>query len=538
MRCAVTLTAALCLTAATPAGAQLRYMVTLDVQEQFSSDAFAGVQPEPGAEQQSQPDLITIFQPAVRLYYNWPRNLLYMRYGLRLQLHALVQDANGTQDPADDRLLLGYANRLDLGYNHMFSHRSEVAVINRLRQGSETTSVSGYVGSAGTAQPGLFTAGSKYLAETLRLAYHRQLNRRWSIAPRLLTEAYFPYDRDVLLEYQPDIQSRIIPPSTNVAVTQSTAVRHAFTDIGTLGFTLDLSYLHQYYSADVEQYQGIFPEHLNALVAAASVGWRHQLSQQWDYTLGAGFDVRLREQYEAAPQAGQAAVNLGFQDPDFGPVAEGSIRYRWQRTLSVTLSYAHRTQRLIESSVSTASEVDQVGLDAYWLVNPWRFDLFASFRYMRNTSNLAGQDSQEDLDDTMLVRANASVGYLVRQGVSLELSYNLEFANNAVAFFASCDQITGAQCTGSRLVTPESYDYLRHLVTVGVSLAWPPPPPQDVRFNRRESEYDPVFVRDSAGASDEQEQRNTLDNPDRTEGRQDGSEDPLNPDNDLQRQER
>ena len=88
-----------------PATAQLRYMATLDVSEQFNSDAFAGVQPEPGAVQQSEPDLITILQPALRLYYNWPRNLLYLRYGLTLQFHALVQDSNGTQDPADDGLL-------------------------------------------------------------------------------------------------------------------------------------------------------------------------------------------------------------------------------------------------------------------------------------------------------------------------------------------------------------------------------------------------------------------------------------------------
>jgi hypothetical protein len=36
-------------------------------------------------------------------------------------------------------------------------------------------------------------------------------------------------------------------------------------------------------------------------------------------------------------------------------------------------------------------------------------------------------------------------------------------------------------------------DYERHMATVGISLVWPPPPPQDVRLNRRESEFEPVF---------------------------------------------
>ena len=504
-----------------PAQAQMRYMVSLDVREQFNSDAFAGVQPDPGAVQQEEPDLITLLEPALRLYYNWPRNLLYLRYSLRLQFHALVQDSNGTQDIADDGVLFGYGNNLDLGYNHMFSHRTELAVVNRVRQGTETTSVSGYVGASGAPSFGLFTSGNKYVAENLELSLHHQFNERWSIGPRLIAEAYFPYDRDASIKYDPDVRERIIPPAMNQGVTLSTTARRAFS-MGTLGATVDLSYIHEYYDPDVAQYAGMFPPHLSTVLAAATINWRHQLSEMWDYTVGAGFDLRLRQQYQASAQAGTPAENTGFDEPGFGPIVEGSIRFRWQRTLAATLTYAHRTQRVIENAVSTASEMDEIGLDAYWIVDPWRFDLFAAFRYMRNVNRQVAQAAaQEDLDDTMLGRASAAVGFVVMPGLSLEVVYNFEIANNALAFFASQDNL------GNNQATTSSYDYRRHLVTVGVSLAWPPPPPQDVRFNRRESEYDPVFIRDGTSASDEQQRDAGLDNPDRVEGR--GAADPLNP---------
>ena len=513
---------ALALLVSVPADAQLRYMGTLDIQEQFNSDAFAGVQPEPGAEQQSEPDLITILEPALRLYYNWPRNLLYLRYGLRLQFHALLQDSNGTQDTADDGVLFGYGNNLDLGYNHMFSHRTELALVNRVRQGTETTSVSGYVGGSGP-RLGLFTSGNKYVTESMELSLHHQFNERWSIGPRLMAEAYFPYDTDAQVKFDPDVKSRIIPPAMNQGVTLSTTVQRAFA-IGALGTTVDLSYIHEYYDPEVPQYTGVFPEHLNTLLAAATVNWRQQLSETWDYTVGAGFDVRMREEYQASAQAGAPADNVGFGDPSFGPIVEGSIRFRWQRNLAATLSYGHRTQRVIENAVSTASEMDEVGLDAYWIVDPWRFDIFAAFRYMRNENRQVGQAAgQEELDDTMQGRAQAAIGFLVMPGLSLELSYNFEIANNALAFFATND------AQGTPQAAASAYAYQRHLVTVGVSMAWPPPPPQDVRFNRRESEYDPVFIRDGTSASDEQQREMGLDNPDRVEGRE--PEDPLNPSN-------
>ncbi len=519
-----------------PAHAQLRYMGSLDVREQFNSDAFAGVQPEPGVPQQSEPDLITIVEPALRLYYNWPRNLLYLRYGLRLQFHALVQDSNGTQTTTDDGLLFGYANNLDLGYNHMFSHRTELAVVNRTRQGTETTSVSGYVGAGGSPQFGLFTSGNKYVSENVELSLHHQINEQWSIGPRLVAEAYFPYDRDALVDFDADVQSRIIPPPMNQGLTLSTRAQRAFS-IGALSATVDLSYIHEYYTPDVAQYQGMFPPHLSTVLGAATLNWRHQLSELWDYTVGAGFDVRLRQQYQASSVAGAPAENTGFDDPGFGPIVEGSVRFRWQRNLAATLSYAHRTQRVIENAVSTASEMDEVGLDFYWIVDPWRFDLFGAFRYMRNENRAINSGAtQGDLDDTMLGRASAAVGFLVMPGLSLELQYNFEIANNALAFFANCSQPldpnTGA-CPGTQQVQPSSYAYRRHLVTFGVSMAWPPPPPQDVRFNRRESEYDPVFIRDGTSANDDQQQETGLDNPDRVEGRQGVEDDPLHPDNRL-----
>ncbi len=507
-----------------PATAQLRYMATLDVSEQFNSDAFAGVQPEPGAVQQSEPDLITILQPALRLYYNWPRNLLYLRYGLTLQFHALVQDSNGTQDPADDGLLFGYGNSLDFGYNHQFTHRTELAIVSRLRQGSETTSVSGYVGAGGAPAFGLFTTGNKYVTETLELGLHHTFNERWSIGPRLLVEAFFPYDLDTSVRFDPDVQSRFIPPAMNQGVALSTRVRRGFA-IGSLSATVDFSYIHEYYDQDQAQYAGVFPTHLNTVVAAASLSWRHQLSELWDYSLGAGFDVRLRDEYQA--EVGMPAENTGFGEPSFGPIVEGSIRFRWQRNLAATLSYGHRTQRVIENAVSTAAEVDEVGLDAYYIVDPWRFDVFGSFRYLRNENRQTSTSTgQNDMDDTMLGRVAASVGYLVMPGLSLELTYNFEIANNALAFFATTDG------SGNTEAQARSYAYKRHLVTVGVSLAWPPPPPQDVRFTRRESEYDPVFIRDAAGAG-ERTRDTGLDNPDRVEGRQGVVDDPLHPDNRL-----
>lgn len=491
---------ALSLVAHQQAHAQLRYMVSLDVQEQYSSNVFAGAQSEPGLPDPEQWDLITVLEPAVRLYYNWPRNLLYSRYAFRFQFHTMTRDTQGTAQTDDDGLLFGYANELHLGYNRMFSRRTELALINRFRQGTETTSAAGYTGSNGAAQFGFMTTGSSYFSDTLEASLHHQLSPNWSLTPRLVGEAHFPYDLIV--------HEQLIPPPMNQAVTASVRLQRAFS-IGALSLIADGSYIHEYYSQDVEQFGSApigdptrvarFPSDLHSVVAALSLLWRHQLNEQWDYTLGAGIDVRLIQEYTAGDAAtGAGAENLGFGEPGFGPIGEASLRYRWRRTLGVTLSYSHRTRRLIENAVSTATETDEVGLDAYIMLQSWRFEVFGAFRYMHNTNRAVGQTNQEDLDDTMLGRARALVVYAIMPGLSVEAGYELELADSSLAFFVNDQQIDPSLRPEVR---PSSY--ARHQVTVGVSFAWPPPPPQDLRFNRRESEYDPVFLRDGTAAAED-----------------------------------
>jgi hypothetical protein len=77
------------------------------------------------------------------------------------------------------------------------------------------------------------------------------------------------------------------------------------------------------------------------------------------------------------------------------------------------------------------------------------------------------------------------VAYLLRPGISVELGYQLEVVRDPIP----PRLVPGAPPPPATTVP----DYERHLVSLGVSFAWPPPPPQDVRLNRRESEYEPVF---------------------------------------------
>lgn len=477
------------------AEAQLRYMGSFDVREQWNSDVTAGQQNEVGApEPERRWDFITELSPSVRLYYLTPRTLSFLRYTFLLQVYAL------TQDQEAGRNLLGYSNTLSLGTGYAFNRSTQGAIQNRVTQGTENTAVGPYVSSgsaAGQVNAGYHTTGNSFFVDSLTLAVSHQVNERWSVNGSVIGDVFLAYDRYI------DPDGQVIPPPWNFGVTTLFTVQRHFTS-SSLGLDIGYSFLSQYYDQSIPSFEGAFPEQLDTMIASALLTWQHELSPRWDYRLGLGADLRFQQEYalvgtcQATRPRGCSMENIGYGDPGYGPAGEAGLRFRWHNWLAASLGYGHRTQRLIENRVGIAAETDTVGADFYAIVGDFRFDVLGTFRYMRITSQAEGQDNEAH---TLMGRAGASVAYLIRPGVSVDLSYDMLATRDMPVYGWTGDTTTG----GSPSVETQLVSYEQHLVTVGLSLAYPPPPPQDVRFNRRESEYEPLFPLGSGGGTEEEE---------------------------------
>jgi len=496
---------------ATAAG-QLRYITSLDLREQFNSDVQAGVISEPGVpEQDPQWDFVTEIEPTLRLYYNTSRHNLSLRYALLFQVYARTMDAQ------EDRNLLGYRNALLTGYGYLIQRGTELAIQNRLAQGTEQAMVSGYM-SGTTPRAGYHTTGSSFVTDSLIIGLAHEFNARWALISQVQGDVYLAYDRFI------DDDNRIIPPPWNFGVAVNESLRRNF-GVGVLRVDASYGWVRQYYDPEVIPFRGAFPETLDTMMASLLLGWEQRLNEQWDYRLGLGADVRVLEEYEIVGQCAVVgnvptcrAVNRGYGEPGWGPAAEAMLRFTWQHWLGATLGYTHRTQRYIENRVGVAAEADEVGASFFAYLEKWHFEAHGAFRYMRISSQQLGAETETG---TKLGRVHLGVAYLITPGVSIDLSYDYEAAEDAVSY----QWQDPAATTGPVAMEPTNYSYMRHLVTLGVSLAWPPPPPQDLRFMRRESEYEPVFSREFGGAAENQSQPGNLTDPDQVENQADDSPD-------------
>jgi hypothetical protein len=447
------------------AGAQLRYLVHGDVREQYNSNVFAGMQ---GSDQW---DMVTELEPGFRLYLARETSLLWLRYRLLFQIFAR------TDDPNAGRKLLGYANDLSAEYTRMFSARTGWRVANRFGQGTENTTMSGVASGAGIPQSFL-TTGSKFITDVLSAELQHLISERWSYRPRISAQYFHVYDH---LE-----ADTVLPPPESLTIGASSRVDFMLEN-DTLYLETDFTTLREDRSSSNLALS--YPHALFTFLVSNEVGWRHTFNELWDSRLMVGLDVRVREGY-AALANGNPDPNTSF-DTSLGPIAGASLRYRRGRSLTVELDYSHRYQVVAELGANTVANLDQVSLLGQYILDDWHFEVGSSFRYIRTSARQTNVPNDEG--STKVGLANAAVGYLLRAGLSLELLYDLEVVRDRF--------VPGLPAT----TTQPSTDYTRHRVTLGLSFAWPPPPPQDVRINRRESDYEPIFSTNGGGSTRQQE---------------------------------
>ena len=424
-----------------------------------------------------------------------PRDLLSLSYVFVFQLFTLTSLTNEQGETSGN--VMGYGNTLELSYGHLFSHRLQLGLSNRFQQGTETVNVSGFVSSGGEPVIGQLTTGAKHISNALEVGLHYQLAQSWGLATRAESSFFTGYD----LSDSP----RVIPPPLGVAVGGGVDLQRGFS-IGQLALSTGYGYVTELRDQTIPQNE-IFPPSMSTMSAGLSLAWRHQLNPLWDYSVDAGVDMRLMEQFWRDPSDG-SLINLGYNVPEFSPSGGASLRFRWENFLQISLSYGHRLQRQLENQVSTVSNVDQVGLDLYLIHKSWRLDLFGAFRYAHNTSREVDSDSEtEDLGATTEGLARAAVIYVVRPEISLELSYQLEVVGGQQN--PTLDQANQLQV--------RSTDYALQLVTLGVSLAWPPPPPEQPIEPSRQRAHAAVQLQHrcwrgrSAGAWERDRRRPALD---------------------------
>jgi hypothetical protein len=482
-RVALALAALVATTAATTgeARAEIRYLTHIDAREVWNSDIYAGV-----PFQKSSWDMITEIEPGLRFYLGVPRNLLYATYNLLFQVYARAQD------PDAGRNLIGYANTLRLGYHYLIDRRTEFAITDRFYQGTENTMIRGEVNPAGGYAMGFFTTGSKYVADSLTFGLHHAFNERWSNSTLLTGEFYMPYGANLTYNGQ------YLPPPNTITATLGDLVTRAFTS-SALYLATDFGYLLENRPLDYRDGNGHavfaqFPQNLSSFIFGMLLGWRHELSPLWDYRLGAGFDVRAVQQYvNLEPRESYPPwINTTGFGTGISPAAEAAIRYRYEHYFVATLGYSHRTSFIPEAGVSTTAQTDEVGLAMYSILGHLRLDVEGAYRYIAVTSRV---ENAEDSSGMHEARALAALSYGILPGVSVEASYQFEAVKNRYNL---------AGVNSDSLAVQSAYtDYFRHLIMVGISLVWPPPPPQDVRLSRRESEFEPLFTLEGVGGATE-----------------------------------
>jgi len=460
----------------------LRYVAVVDVKEVYNSNVF---ELEGGADSGGEWDMITELRPGIRMYLGAPRGLLSLRYDF------LGQVFMRTPDPTSSMPLVGYGNNLALTYSYLLGYRTELGISSRFTQSTENITQQAPMGSNGTVRPMAprLAVGARYVSEALSLGLMHLLDQNWSIRPMVEGDVYYPYGGPPPappVEEQPPLG-----PSPILGATFSTQVIRAWSTssliMGVQGNIL-ADYLDDPHKTAIgieAKYHSLFPDYWMTYILSATVAWRWQLNEFLDTLLGGGFAYHRIDRYNEGTMTVVPANSPA-------PLGEAVLRYRRGRNISASVGYAHGWTRQPELQYASTAETDTVSLYGFYGLQSWTFEAIASFLYLRIQSH----DDQGGTDAYKTISTQGVVSYLLRPGFSIEASYQYDSLFDRVI---ATGMVTGA---------PSTVD--RHTVTLGISLAWPPPPPQEIRLTRRESEYEPMFMLGQGGGAEEQQRQRMM----------------------------
>jgi len=466
------------------AAAQFRYMGVVDVREVYNSDV---LDLEASADTDTtNPDLITEVEPGLRFYLGGPRSLLSVRYGFRGQIYTW------TADPDRGGPLLGYGNDLSLMLGYLLSERTEFGISSQTSQGTENITQQAAAQGSGAVQPVAprLAVGSRYVTETLSIGVMHLLTEEWSIRPLLTGFLYWPYGQPPS-ELRPD-EAGTTPNPVYGGTFANQVVWNYATGSLLLGFETSLTSdrLDDAHKLNLgiqkKEWLHLFHDDWLTLIVSTTVGWRWQITPFLDTLLGAGFAYNRMDRYDSE----ERVVNPSNTP---APLGEAVIRFRRGRNLVASLNYAHGWTRQPELGQASTAETDTVGLYGFYGLQNWTFETIASFLYLRLASHT---DQPTGIDASKGFTGEAVASYLIYPGFSASASYRYDTLFGAIT------------ATGE----PPPADVDRHLITIGISVAWPPPPPQDVRLTRRESEHEPMFLlgQNAVGGGDPRQQQRGL----------------------------
>jgi hypothetical protein len=419
------------------ARAQLLYNASLTVRGQYNSNVFASQQLGLGQ------DFVTELEPSLELSLGLRRSELALRYDFRFQLYAL------TKDPASGDNLLGYANELQLAYNHNFTPRSSLSLRNTFIQGTENTLVRSQVLSSGEFQPGLPTFGANFVSNTLVTQWPQEVSSRWTVQPELRGRFYHGYG-----EPDGEVQVRPLPDTYEAgAGVRATRrfVRHE------LFFGAELAWV-----GSKQQDPALDLPLLHQLVGTAGGGWRWQMHSMWLLDLAAGVSTRLSQLAEVQQTDEGDALNATSDwAPGVAPVGRLGVTFTYDPDLRAYSGYqrSFRTDALLGNS--TVGQEDAVYLGARYAIGDWALEANATYSHTRFSYVI----TETDITDIRhWAAAEASVDLILYPGFSAELAYRLDVV-----------RMDGQSGSGNLR------DYTRHLATLGLTVSWPPPRSQQAR---------------------------------------------------------
>ncbi len=421
------------LLAASEAAAQLTYAAALSLRGQYHSNVFA----TQGAE--ASTDFVTELEPSLRLRLIKPRDRLDLNYTLGVQLY------NRTVDPLTGDKLYGYANRLLAAYQHQFSQRTVLTLDNRLVQGTENTLVRSALTIDGRLQPGLPLSSTNFVADWIGLGVSHQLTPTWRLSSGLTGRVHRVYDLDpgdLTLPHQ-------------YGVSWSGAAGWAYPR-GEISMGLDLGW-GAWQTVDPE---GTDHPLLHQALGSLTAGWTWRPLEVLSTSLAAGLSARLTQAEEAVAGPGSTTVLRGSEfTHGLAPVGRAAMTLEFgpARTLNIGYQHAYSTDVVLGGGVLTGQSDTLFGRLA-WRVGPWTMDAGGSYSYVRFSTT----DGETVTDGALHwggVGAGISVALL--RGVSSGANYRFDIL----------EPVAGEQET-----LLEGYD--RHLVTLGVTVTWPPPPDQ------------------------------------------------------------
>lgn len=455
------------------AGAEFRYMLVTDARAGYNTRLFE-VAREPGA---GQPDdsrilrgVVTELEPGVRLFHHRPRELWTLNAAVVLQ-YIRLENPSGEDEPN----AFAHSERLDASWNYRIDRRSEIGVNANLSHGMENTTTAGQLDRNGSWQGGLqFTDPSRYLSSSLTLGYSNALAGQWTVSPRAVGTWYSIYDETRLPGALPQPQTFGLDVGVPVAYALE---RHSFT-------VTPYTMLSQELRVTPEDYRARIPSPLGTYVVGGGAEWRWTMTELWELRAAGGVALQLLDQFRLE---GDAFV---VDDATtFSPTADVGVRYRRGQTFAVTAGGSFGYENRADFAASTNVRTATANSAGHWILGDWALDWGAGFTWLETRQRLLVSEDDRDLEESKVVQAEASVAYRVFPGVSVHLGYDLDVVVDPPPIVRADFTTTPPTTT-----TVEVRNIYRHVVTLGMSLAYPPPPPQDVRMNRRESDYQPLFT--------------------------------------------